>query len=216
MATGIPANGSSSPESPTPPASGVLGQLSANIRAKHDGRGGVRPGAGRPKGVPNKVTDKNSGNGVSPDSPEPKTTLPPVDRKFIEEAAKTALKALDGIITRRVYSATCSIWPGHPDVEKNAKKFESDIALTESEIKLFSDTMGTIAEKYPRLFGYAPELTLGIFVVGYGARVMSTFAEIKKLNVEVSTLRAQHAQASPETTGAAPPANGNAVAPQAN
>jgi hypothetical protein len=210
---------------PEPPASSALGtqpgpgappgglrQISADIRSKHDGRGGARPGAGRPKGGVPKNPPPGGGNGVQADSAPGQAVAPPVDRKFIEEAAKTALTAIDGIITRKVYSATCALWPGQPDVQAQAKKFEESIALTAPEIKLFADTMGTIAEKYPKLFGYAPELTLGIFTIGYGARVISIFGEIKKLNVEISQLRAQRTPAPSPAPGGGP----HATPPQTN
>jgi hypothetical protein len=171
-----------------------LAAKSAEVGARHtpgNGDGG-KPRIGRPPG--SKTVNRAPAAGQAPRAgpSEDQAPPPPIDRKFIEEAAKTALTALDGIITRKVYNSTCALWPGNPSLMEEAKKFEESIALTGSEIKLFSDTMGAIAEKYPRLFGYAPELTMGIFMLGYGARVVSTFGEIKKLSVNVAAFRSSH------------------------
>jgi len=149
------------------------------VAAKHEPaekRGPGRPrNDGRPPGSGGKDRPRAAGAGGEQAQPAPP---PAVDRRFIEDAAKQGLRIIDGIVVRRVHG---SIMRLHEGLKGEAEAMADLVALKPEEIELVSKTVGTIAEKYPNLFGYAPEITLGLFVLGYGARVLSATSEIKKL-----------------------------------
>jgi hypothetical protein len=113
---------------------------------------------------------------------------PTVDREFIEKTAAVGLRVLDGIITKKIFNSVVMI---HPSLDKQAKQFSEVVQLSDGEIETASKTVGALAEKYPRLFGYAPEITLGVFALSYGARVLTTISDIKKLAAEVKEMQRQ-------------------------
>jgi hypothetical protein len=168
----------------------------------------AKRGRGRPPGSKTKVTT-SGGLGVAQDTTQGEAARAPIDREFIEKTFATGLKVFDGIITRKISSSVMQI---HPSLDKQAEGFANAVALSEDEIKMASGTVGVLAEKYPRLFSYAPEITLGIFALSYGARVLTTFQDIKKLAAQVmEATREQMRQAE----GAAP-VNNNASPSQVN
>jgi hypothetical protein len=62
-----------------------------------------------------------------------------------------------------------------------AQGLAEDVAMTPTEKETISTLTVVVIEKYNLLGTYAPEAMLGIALVGYGYRVHSTLADLKKL-----------------------------------
>jgi len=155
--------------------------LSAASRKAVDAHSEAKRGRGRPPG--SKTKNYSDGGMGQQKVFSPVETPPPiVDREFIEKTVEAGLKVLDGMVTRKIHASVLLI---DPSLDKFAEEFVKAAALAEGEITMAAKTVGALAEKYPRLFGYAPEITLGIFTLSYGARVMTTFGDIKKLAAAV-------------------------------
>lgn len=156
----------------------------ANRLAEASSRAGATVEPSRKRGRPlgSKSHAGSNGARVEANPEKVETPIAPVDREFVEKTAAVALKVIDGMLTRRVANAVLSI---DISLENQAKQFAAAVALSDDEIKMASGTVGVLAEKYPRLFGYAPEITLGVFALSYGARVFTTLSDIKKLSAEV-------------------------------
>jgi hypothetical protein len=182
----IPNTPGNEPGSQPNPDKGAAVAASVAVAAKHEGK----RGRGRPPG-----SGKSPGPRVAADTPPPETQRPPIDREFIEKTAEVGLRILDGIVCRKVSGAVNSFGTGD-FIKQKAQDFTDAVAMSETEIKMVSGTIGVIAEKYSALFSYAPEMALGAWMLGYGVRVGSALSEIRKMAEEIAEIQRQRANTS--------------------
>jgi len=157
------------------PSAGIIDSKSNEILSRHEPAGKRGPGRPRKDGQPSRPIGKTPS-----DAPKSDAVSPPIDRKFIEDAAKEILTIADNFITSRIHRGMMRI---DDSLKEQADSLVNSVTVTNDEKALVAKTCGAIAEKYPGLFGYAPELTLVIFAVGYGARVTSALSEVKQLAI---------------------------------
>lgn len=150
------------------------------VAAKH----AEKRGRGRPPG-----SSKGNRPAVETNSEPGETVAPVVDREFIERTTAVGLRVLDRIVTRKVVGAVESM---ASNLTVKAHEFAGTVAMLEDEIKMVSGTMGVIAEKYSKLFAFAPEIALLGWGAGYAMRVGSTLSEIRQLAEEIKKYH-QHA-----------------------
>ena len=151
------------------------------------GRGGARPGAGRPK--------SNAAPGVaSPAKGEtkpPEITPSPADIEFCKKIAETGLEILDRVVTGKIVKEINLI--GDDSIRSKANLFISEIEIGAADKRLVGDAAGALAAKYPFLSAYAPEAVIVGWATSYGMRVTNVIKQLKLLRIEVMQMKSRQA-----------------------
>lgn len=152
---------------------------SAALRAASDGVAGKHAATKRPPGRPRKDgRPPGSSSAVENNTQGVEKEATPIDIEFIRKVAASGLSALDSFITGRVERGMLAV---SPNLTKEAKALAEAVAMDDSEREMVSSTIVVLAQKYNAAFKYAPEITLGLWLVGYGVRVSSALSEVKEM-----------------------------------
>ena len=171
-----------------------IASITARVKSKH---GGARPGAGRRGSAKETSGNQNMGGSTPSQAGQPETPVTEADLEFVRETAKAGLTVLDKVVCDKVYKSVVAI---DIKLEPDARKFESQVRIEESEIDLVAGACKAIAQKYSIIARYAPEMMLAGWCATYGLRVTSVLKEIKALTEAVKAMKG----------------TGNASSPQAN
>lgn len=113
-------------------------------------------------------------NGGTPGAP---VGAPPVDTALVAKAVQGAVKALDGVLCRRLGSAAFRLTRD----EAFSRNIVDETRLTPEESEQIGVLSGILAQKYSLAASFAPEIALGIIVIGYGARFQFALRRIEEL-----------------------------------
>jgi len=181
-------SGSSEKSSDTTPSLGLDVQ---QIADNHPPSAEPRVRKGWPKGKPRKPRLESSSQATAtPDQPGSVASgvaLSPIAKEQVSCCVKQLIKVVD--------SRCCSLIKRSAMRVTQDKGFADELAqeveMTDTEADTITALSVIVLEKYNVLGTYAPEVLLGVAVVGYGYRVHSALGEIKK----IALTHGLHAQA---------------------
>src|SRR5262245_33186830 len=188
------------PQSGAPPLSPALGpddglrNLTESIASKY--ALGVEPARnrpGRPRGkgtghAHGKLPRDAQGNIIRPGQVEAQgapvsgppigaPAPPPIDTALIEECVKALLETIDSTIKQSVRESAFELTESAPMADNLSGK----VAMKETEKSAMSKLSAVCCQQYQLAGQHAPAVFLGVFVVGYTARVAFVIRALKAM-----------------------------------
>lgn len=146
------------------------------------------------------LLNKHGGSqGQGQGAPNGGTAGPPVggsslDPSLVAKAVQGAVKALDGVLCRRLGNSAHRL-TGDTAFARNIVE---ETRLTPEESEQIGNLSAMLAQKYALAASFAPEIALGVIVIGYGARFQFAMRRLDELTKAGVQPKAQNVTAMPK------------------